>query len=147
MKDFREAMLILITNTKTKVPRSFTVSGILNQLSSLSPSTVKCTKQVVGIHKIGSMSKEIALELFKITQSWPIYRLLFSSVWYHFCKYRCRFAITKTIRRVEIQRGSGGSVKSSEYFEPIFLINMSNGRNGTNNPASIIFINTKCFDN
>lgn len=77
MKDFNnEAMLIKLTNTKTKIPRSFTVSGglynILKKYSALRPPGLntgrfflnyqkgKCTKQNVGINKIGSIAKEIA---------------------------------------------------------------------------------------
>lgn len=76
MTDFNGAMLIKLTNTKTKIPRSFTVSGglytILKKYSALRPPSLKtgrfflnyqkgkCTNQNVGINKIGSMAKEIA---------------------------------------------------------------------------------------
>ena len=75
-KDFGSAMLIKLKNTKTKVPRSFTVAGnlyiILKKYCALRPPDMKtgrfflnyqngkCSRQNVGINKIGNMAREIA---------------------------------------------------------------------------------------
>ena len=69
-------MLIQIPNTKTKKPKEFTVTGdfyhIVKKYWNLRPSNVpvdnffinfqknKCTRQVIGINKLGNMPKQIA---------------------------------------------------------------------------------------
>jgi Integrase len=75
-KDFGSAMLIKLKNTKTKVPRCFTITGnlytILKKYCALRPPNLKtgrfflnyqngkCSSQNVGINKIGNMAREIA---------------------------------------------------------------------------------------
>lgn len=76
IEDLNSALLVRIPDTKTKVPRSFTLTGcfydIYKKYARLRPPNIdhqrfflnyqnsKCTKQVVGINKFGSMPKEIA---------------------------------------------------------------------------------------
>lgn len=75
MEDLNSALLIKLPDTKTKVPRNFTVTGefyqIYKKYVKLRPCTnetrfflnyknSKCTKQPVGINKFGTMAKEIA---------------------------------------------------------------------------------------
>lgn len=70
------AILISIPNTKTKKPRQFTITGefynIVKKYWALRPCNVpsdnffinfqknKCTRQVIGINKLGNMPKQIA---------------------------------------------------------------------------------------
>lgn len=76
LKDLGSAILIAIPNTKTKKPREFTITGhfysIIRKYWALRPSDVpsdnffinfqnnKCTRQVIGINKLGNMPKQIA---------------------------------------------------------------------------------------
>lgn len=76
MEDLNSAMLIKLTNTKNKIPRSFTLTGnfynIYKKYANLRPSNIsenrfflnyqngKCTRQAVGINKFGRMATEIA---------------------------------------------------------------------------------------
>lgn len=79
IEDMGSAILVKIPENKTNKPRSFTVTGdcvqIYRKYAALRPAGVterrfflsyrngKCTKQVVGLHKIGGIPKEIALFL------------------------------------------------------------------------------------
>lgn len=75
--DLNSAFLVKLTNTKNKIPRSFTVTDsfydICKKYIACRPGDVKnngrfflnyksgkCTKQPVGINKIGGMAKQIA---------------------------------------------------------------------------------------
>lgn len=74
--DLNSALLVKINHTKNKIPRSFTVTEsfyeICKKYMKLRPKNIsekrfflnykqgKCTKQVVGINKIGGMAKDIA---------------------------------------------------------------------------------------
>ncbi|XP_031358722.1 uncharacterized protein LOC116182334 [Photinus pyralis] len=76
IKDLDSAILFDIPNTKTKTPRQFTITGefynIVKKYAALRPADVpsdnffvnyqkgKCTKQVIGINKLGNMPKQIA---------------------------------------------------------------------------------------
>lgn len=76
IKDLKSIILIAIPNTKTKIPREFTITGdfynIVKKYWALRPCNVpsdnffinfqknKCTRQVIGINKLGNMPKQIA---------------------------------------------------------------------------------------
>lgn len=79
VKDLGTYMLVNLTNTKTKKPRSFTVPGkyysICKKYLSLRPKSCqnrffflnyqkgKCTSQNIGVGKIGNMGKQVATYL------------------------------------------------------------------------------------
>ena len=79
LEDLNSALLVKLDNTKTKKPRTFTVTGefynIYKKYAALRPNDLaekrfflnyqngKCTRQVVGINKFGSMAKRIAIFL------------------------------------------------------------------------------------
>ncbi|KAJ8960468.1 hypothetical protein NQ318_013752 [Aromia moschata] len=76
LKDLNSALLVKIQNTKTKKPRTFTVTGefynIYKKYAALRPLDMsenrffinyrkgECTRQIVGINKFGGMAKQIA---------------------------------------------------------------------------------------
>lgn len=79
IEDLGKAVLIKINDTKTKKQRSFTITGeflkIFAKYTALRPQGLceqrfflnfqknKCTRQVVGVNKIGSIPKQVALFL------------------------------------------------------------------------------------
>lgn len=76
VEDLGSAVIVRIHNSKNKTSRSFTITGqfytFLNKYTSIRPSNVpnrrfflnyrqeKCTKQPVGINKLGSVPKVVA---------------------------------------------------------------------------------------
>lgn len=76
IEDLNSAVLIKISDTKTKAPRSFTVTGkfykLFKKYASLRPpntnerrfflnyQNTRCTRQPVGINKIGGIPKQVA---------------------------------------------------------------------------------------
>lgn len=76
IEDLNSAVLIKLSDTKTKITRSFTVTGafydVYKKYAALRPPGLpetrfflnyingKCTRQVVGINKFGRMPQEIA---------------------------------------------------------------------------------------
>uniref|UniRef100_A0A1Y1NJ05 Tyr recombinase domain-containing protein n=1 Tax=Photinus pyralis TaxID=7054 RepID=A0A1Y1NJ05_PHOPY len=78
--DLEGALLVKVPNTKTKKPRSFTITGeqylnFYRKYASLRPADMntnrffikyqngKCHRQVVGIHKLTSTAQEVATYL------------------------------------------------------------------------------------
>lgn len=79
VKDFKDTLIINIPETKTKIPRTFTVTGkyynICKKYINLRPKDCtsqsfficyrngKCVQQNIGINKFGNLGKEIAIFL------------------------------------------------------------------------------------
>lgn len=79
IQDLGAAILIRVPDTKTKLERKFTITGhfcaIFKKYWALRPASVehnnffinyqkgRCTKQVIGINKFGSMPKQVAVFL------------------------------------------------------------------------------------